>query len=239
MWTPYPDPPGLFSSGIPALDRKLEGGFRHGSFVLLNVDETVLPSDRNLAIFPTILNFLYQSRGMIAVLPARDSPHEFRQAMLGAVSRRLFDSRVRIVDYVGEDDESPYVTSLVPHRVKPDAAMKKMVAAEKAASGARGRPFIELNAFEILETIVGVERASRMFLMGIKRARTVGNLVLGILRPGLGCAPSLRAMMDYELDLQRDSTGLRLSGVRPAFPPHLALPDRSRGAPHVELVPSG
>ena len=238
-WKPYADPPGMFSSGIPGLDQRLGGGLRTGSFLLVDVDESVLTADLRRFLFPTILNFLAQSRGMVAVLPARESPHEFRRAMLGPVSRRLFDSRVRIVDYVGEDDSAPYVTSLAPIGKNRKAAMRKMVDAEKAASGARGRPFIELVAFEVFETLVGAETAGKMYFHGIKRARAVGNLCIGILRPGLACASGVRSMMDYELSLQRDTTGLRMTGLVPSFPTHLVLTDRQRGAPHVELVPPG
>lgn len=234
-WTPIVDPDGRFSTGIPDLDRLLGGGFARGSLALFATDPSVTPQDRDLVFFPTILNFLYQSRGMIAVLPAMDSPRGFRTRLTRYATRRRFDTRVRIVDYVGEDDDAPYVVSL--RRLKDKANMQKMEDAAKAAQGDRNRPFIELNAFEILETLVGAEMASRMFLHGIKRARIVGNLLLGVLRPGLKVADAVRGMADAELELHRDAVGLRIRGIRPAFADHLVLPDPKRGLPHVTLVP--
>lgn len=236
-WIPIADPEGRFSTGTADLDRRLGGGFARGSVALFHTDETVTPEDRDLVFFPTILNFLYQSRGMIAVLPARDSPHGFRARLTRYATRRRFDTRVRIVDYVGEDDDAPYVVSLRPLRAgKPN--MEKMEAAEKAAQGDRKRCFLEMNAFEVIEMLVGPEDAAKMFFHGIKRARMVGNLVLGILRPGLGCADAVRGMADVELALHRDGDGLHVRGLRPAFPDHLVLADPERGLPHVRLAPT-
>jgi len=244
-WKPVADPDGRFSSGIPDLDRLLGGGFRRGSFALFNTDASVASEDLHLLWTPIWINFLHQSRGIIAVLPARESPASFRSAVLAHVSRRLFDSRVRIVDYVGEDDDAPYVVSLRglsgPPRGSRKAAMegmRKMEAAAKAAGGSRGRPFLEFTALEILETIAGPEGASRMYLFGVKRTRAVGNLGIAVARPGLQIVDGVRSMMDYEFGLRRTELGLEISGVRPSFSAHVVVLDRPRGGPHVALVPS-
>ena len=248
MWNPIPDSDDRFSTGIMDFDRLLGGGFRRGSMALFHFDGTTGPVDRELLLTPTLLNFLRQSNGIIAVLPSRESPHEFRSRLTRWVSRRLFDTRVRVVDYIGEDPEAPYVVDLrgtgVPKgsakSKKTDRAahMEKMAKAETAARGARSRMFVELIAFEIMDMIVGSETASRMFLHGIKRTRAVGNLCLGILRPGVGCSDAVRGMADVEVTLHRGELGLELRGVRPAFPAHLVVPDPKQGDPHVAFLPA-
>ncbi|MGA7750944.1 MAG: gas vesicle protein GvpD basic region 2 domain-containing protein, partial [Gallionella sp.] len=80
-WKPIPDPEGRYSTGIADFDRLLGGGFQRGSVALFGMDETVGLEDLDLLLFPTFLNMLYQSRGMIAILPSRDSPHDFRARM--------------------------------------------------------------------------------------------------------------------------------------------------------------
>ncbi len=102
-WTPVADPDGHYSSGIPDFDRLLGGGFRKGSLALFVMDESVGLEDLDLLLFPTYLNFLYQSRGILAVLPSRDSPHDFRGRFTHFATRRRFDTRVRVIDYIGED----------------------------------------------------------------------------------------------------------------------------------------
>jgi hypothetical protein len=245
-WTPIPDPPDRFSTGIPEFDRLLSGGFPRGGMALFQFDETVTPSDRELLMTPTLLNFLGQSNGIMAVLPARESPHEFRSQLTRWVTRRLFDTRVRVVSYVGEDSQAPYVVELkirgprpITTKEKRDSALaiKRLAQAERAVRGARSRMYLELIAFEIMDMIAGSDTASRMFFFAIKRIRQVGNLCIGILRPGLGCADAVRGMADLEFAVHRDEVGLTVRGIRPPFASHRVLPDPRRGVPWVSFIP--
>ena len=240
-WNPVPDPSDHFSTGIPDLDRLLSGGYRRGSFALVTLDPTVDAADALPLVRPTILNFLHQSRGMIAVLPLRSTPRGFRDGLLPWVTRRVFDSRVRIVDYANEADEAPYVVPISTRRKGPDVEkraredMRQMQLAEKAAQGRRRRPFLELNAFETLEAVVGPETAARMLFFGMKRVRAVGNLGVGLMRSDLGVAPTARGLADYEMHLSRSAAGLKLTGIRPAFPAHRLIEDATLGAPYAAL----
>jgi len=246
-WTPRPDPEGRYSSGIADFDRLLSGGFQRGSLALFSLDETVGLEDLDLFLFPTYLNMLYQSRGIMAILPSRDAPRRFRTRLTRFVTRRRFDSRVRICDYVGEDEGAPYVVTVsnkgwqpkgTPRDPKAAArALAKVVAAEKAVRGNRGKPFLELTAFEVFDTLLGPEEATRAFFFGVKRVRQLGNLGIGLLGPGVGCAAGVRSMADTEFALHRDEVGLTVRGVRPNFPTHVVTQDREAGPPHVAFVP--
>lgn len=239
-WNPLRDPDGRFSSGIPDFDRLLGGGFQRGSDALFTIDESVGVEDLDLLLFPTILNFLYQSRGMIAVLPSRDSPHGFRSRLIRYATRRRFDTRVRVVDYIGEDHGLSYVVNLADSDANPlqkKAAIGKMVEAERVVQGNRKHPFIELTAFEVFDTLMGTEKALKMLYYGIKRVRAIGNLGLGILGPGLGCSAGVRRMTDTEFALHREDVGLVVRGVRPAFPGFVVTEDTTKGPPHVAFVP--
>lgn len=237
-WLPLANPTGRYSSGISDLDRLLGGGFAQGSFALFELDDLATTEELDLLFAPLWLNFLHHSRGIIAVLPARDSPQAFRGRMLRYTTRRRFDSRVRVIDYVGEGDAEPYVVSLVPLK-EAERAMKKMAAAERAAQGARGRSFLEFNAFETIETVAGPETASRMVLFGVKRARQVRNLVVGLIRPGLALRDAVRSMADCEIEVSHHAGALVLRGIRPSFPPHRVVPDPERGPPSAVLRPAG
>ncbi len=246
-WTPIDDPDSRFSSGIADFDRLLGGGFSRGSCAIFSIDESVGLEDLDLLLYPTFLNFLYHSRGIIAVLPSRDTPHGFRGRLTRFATRRRFDSRVRVVDYVGEDEGLSYVVNIggpasgvagdAPNPKARERAFTKLAAAEKAAQGGHGRSFIELTAFEVFETLMGTETALKMYYQGIKRARSVGNLVIGVLGPGLGCAAGVRRMTDTEFSLRREDVGLVLRGVRPAFSAVVVIEDPDRGAPFVSFVP--
>ena len=239
-WRPVPDPEGRYSTGIADLDRLLGGGFGRGSLALVDTDESVGLDDLDLLFTPTYLNFLYQSRGILAVLPSRDSPHGFRSRLIRYGTRRRFDSRVRVIDYVGEDEGLSYVVNLANGDGEPLAkkrAIEKVVAAEKVVQGERRRPFLELHAFEVFDTLLGPEKALKTFYYGVKRARSMGNLALGILGPGVGCAAGVRRMADAEIALHREEVGLVVRGLRPSFPGFVVTEDRGQGPPHVAFVP--
>jgi len=239
-WEPFLDPDGRFSSGIPDFDRLLGGGFRRGSLALFTMDESVGLEDLDLLLFPTYLNFLYRSRGILAVLPSRDSPHDFRARLTRFATRRRFDTRVRVVDYIGEDHGLSYVVNLADAEANPlqkKAAVAKVEAAERQVQGHRKHPFIELHAFEVFDTLMGSEKALKMWYYGVKRARHMNNLVLGLLGPGLGSAAGVRRMADTEFALRRDEVGLLIRGVRPSFSSFVVIEDPAAGAPHVAFVP--
>ncbi|MGD0587904.1 MAG: gas vesicle protein GvpD basic region 2 domain-containing protein [Thermoplasmata archaeon] len=246
-WEPIADPEGQYSTGISDFDRLLAGGFRCGSFALFSMDESVGPEDLDLLLFPTFLNTLYHSRGIIAVLPSRDSPHAFRARMTRYVTRRRFDSRVRIVDYVGEDEGPPYVVNLASQSSEPSriltsekgrkAAIAKMVEAERVVQGGRKKTFLEFTSFEVFETLLGVDRALKMFFYGIKRTRAVGNLGIGLLGPGLRCSAGVRRLVDAEFELHRGEVGLIIRGIRPPFSSYVVTGDLHAGPPHVAFVP--
>ncbi len=214
---------------------------------LFTLDESVGLEDLDLLLFPAYLNGLYQSRGMVTVLPSRDSPHDFRARLTRFVTRRRFDSRVRIFDYVGEDEGLAYVVSIGDPDADPlrptrdpkakKKAIEKAVAAEKAAQGGRGRPFIESVAFEVFDTLLGSENALKTLYHGIKRTRTMGNFGVGLLGPGLGCAAGVRRMADTEFALRRDEVGLVIRGIRPSFPSHVVTADPVEGAPAATFLP--
>ncbi len=163
------------------------------------------------------------------------------------MTRRRFDSRVRVVDYVGEDEGLSYVVNnrrriaeANPRPATPkerQVALAKMVAAERVAQGGRKRPFVELVAFEVFETLMGADKAMPLFYYGVKRSRKFGNLALGLLGPGLACAAGVRRMADTEFELHRDEVGLIVRGVRPSFTDRVVTADLSAGPPHVAFVP--
>ncbi len=248
-WKPTSDPEGRFSTGIADFDQLLGGGFQRGSVALIGVDETVEQDDLDLLLLPTFLNFLYQSRGIVAILPSRDSPHKFRARLTRYVTRRRFDSRVRVVDYAGEDEGHSYVVNMKVKDAPPgpsayppspkerEVAIAKMVKAEKAATGNRGKPILELVACEVFETLMGPEEAAKMFFHGAKRTRQVGNLGILPMATGLGMAAAARRLADTEFALHHDEVGLLIRGVRPSFPNHVVVADSMAGPPHVSFVP--
>jgi gas vesicle operon resressor len=234
-WTATPDPERFYSTGIPDFDALLGGGFRRGSFNAFEVDVNVGVDDYYMLFTPTFLNFLCQARGMIAVLAAGESPEKLRESLVKHVPAHHFDTRVRVPDYTISETEEPYILPMA--RFGRDEAMRAMVTAEKAAAGPDRKPFIEYMAFDTFESLMGDQVAIRMYFSGVSRTKHVGNLGIGLLKPGLLVSSEILNMMDTYFRIVNIDNAPCIYGIRPRTTIYAISPDPAKGAPHAVLTP--
>jgi KaiC/GvpD/RAD55 family RecA-like ATPase len=234
-WKPLPDPERYYSTGIPDFDRLLGGGFRRGSFNAFEVDVNVGIDDYYMLFTPTFLNFLAQGRGIIAVLAAGESPEKLRETLVRHVPTNQFDTRVRIPDYTANETEDPYILPMA--RFGRDEAMRAMVTAEKAVAGPDRKPFIEYTAFDTFESLMGDQVAIRMYFQGVSRTKHVGNLGIGLLKPGLLVSSEILNMMDTYFRIINIDNAPCIYGIRPRTTIYAISPDPEKGSPHATLTP--
>jgi KaiC/GvpD/RAD55 family RecA-like ATPase len=234
-WPATTDPERYYSTGIPDFDALLGGGLRRGSFNAFEVDVNVGVDDYYMLFTPTFLNFLGQGRGMIAVLAAGESPEKLREALVKYVPPQHFDTRVRIPDYTISETEEPYILPMA--RFGRDEAMRAMVTAEKAAAGPDRKPFIEYMAFDTFESLMGDQVAIRMYFSGVSRTKHVGNLGIGLLKPGLLVSSEILNMMDTYFRIVNIDNAPCIYGIRPRTTIYAISPDPQKGAPHAVLTP--
>ncbi len=234
-WKPISDPERFYSTGIPDFDRLLGGGLRRGSFNAFEVDVNVGIDDYYMLFTPTFLNFLAQGRGIIAVLAAGESPEKLRETLIRHVPANQFDTRVRIPDYTANETEDPYILPMA--RFGREDAMRAMVTAEKAVSGAERKPFIEYTAFDTFESLMGDQVAIRMYFQGVARTKHVGNLGIGLLKPGLLVSSEILNMMDTYFRIINIDNAPCIYGIRPRTTIYAISPDPEKGAPHAILTP--
>ncbi|MGA8302096.1 MAG: gas vesicle protein GvpD P-loop domain-containing protein [Thermoplasmata archaeon] len=234
-WKPLTDPERHYSTGIPDFDQLLGGGFRRGSFNAFEVDVNVGIDDYYMLFTPTFLNFLAQGRGIIAVLAAGESPEKLRETLVRHVPTNQFDTRVRIPDYTANETEDPYILPMA--RFGRDEAMRAMVTAEKAVAGPDRKPFIEYTAFDTFESLMGDQVAIRMYFQGVSRTKHVGNLGIGLLKPGLLVSSEILNMMDTYFRIINVDNAPCIYGIRPRTTIYAISPDPEKGAPHATLTP--
>jgi KaiC/GvpD/RAD55 family RecA-like ATPase len=234
-WPATTDPDRFYSTGIPDFDALLGGGLRRGSFNAFEVDVNVGVDDYYMLLTPTFLNFLDKGCGMIAVLAAGESPEKLREALVRYVPAHHFDTRVRIPDYTISETEEPYILPMA--RFGRDEAMRAMVTAEKAAAGPDRKPFIEYMAFDTFESLMGDQVAIRMYFSGVSRTKHVGNLGIGLLKPGLLVSSEILNMMDTYFRIVNIDNAPCIYGIRPRTTIYAISPDPEKGAPHAVLTP--
>ncbi|HEV8050359.1 MAG TPA: gas vesicle protein GvpD P-loop domain-containing protein [Thermoplasmata archaeon] len=235
VWHPVADPDKHYSTGIPDFDQLLGGGFKRGSFNAFEVDVNVGIDDYYMLFTPTFLNFLTQSRGIIAVLAAGESHEKLRETLVRHTPPNVFDTRVRIADYTANETEESYIVPMA--RYGRDEAMRAMVTAEKAARGPEQKPFLEYTAFDTLESLMGDQVAIRMYFHGVRRTKLVGNLGIGLLKPGLLVSSEILNMMDTYFRIINIDNAPCIYGIRPRTTIYAISPDPEKGAPHAKLTP--
>jgi KaiC/GvpD/RAD55 family RecA-like ATPase len=235
IWRPYTDAERVYSTGIPDFDALLGGGFRRGSFNAFEVDVNVGIDDYYMLFTPTFLNFLTQGRGIIAVLAAGESHEKLRNTLVKHTPPHAFDTRVRIADYTANETEESYIVPMA--RYGRDDAMRAMVTAEKAARGPENKPFLEYTAFDTLESLMGDQLAIRMYFNGVQRTKLVGNLGIGLLKPGLLVSSEILNMMDTYFRIINIDNAPCLYGIRPRTTIYSISVDPEKGAPHAKLTP--
>jgi|HubBroStandDraft_1064217.scaffolds.fasta_scaffold00365_7 KaiC/GvpD/RAD55 family RecA-like ATPase len=234
-WKPLTDPERYYSTGIPDFDKLLGGGFRRGSVNAFEVDVNVGIDDYYMLFTPTFLNFLAQGRGIIAVLAAGESPEKLRETLVRHVPPNQFDTRVRIPDYTANETEDPYILPMA--RFGRDEAMRAMVTAEKAVAGPDRKPFIEYTAFDTFESLMGDQVAIRMYFQGLSRTKHVGNLGIGLLKPGLLVSSEILNMVDTYFRIINIDNAPCLYGIRPRTMIYAISQDPEKGGPHATLTP--
>ncbi len=234
-WKPVADPERFYSTGIPDFDRMLGGGLRRGSFNAFEVDVNVGIDDYYMLFTPTFLNFLSQGRGIIAVLAAGESPEKLRETLVRHTPASQFDTRVRIPDYTVNETEDPYILPMA--RFGRDEALRAMVTAEKVVAGPDRKPFIEYTAFDTFESLMGDQVAIRLYFQGVSRTKHVGNLGIGLLKPGLLVSSEILNMMDTYFRIINIDNAPCIYGIRPRTTIYAISPDPEKGAPHAVLTP--
>jgi KaiC/GvpD/RAD55 family RecA-like ATPase len=235
QWRPVPDPERFYSTGIPDFDRLLGGGFRRGSFNAFEVDVNVGIDDYYMLFTPTLLNFLSQGRGIIAVLAAGESHEKLRETVNRYTQPHVFDTRVRVADYTANETDLPYIVPMA--RFGRDEALRAMVSAEKAARGPELKPFLEYTAFDTLESLMGDQVAIRMYFHGVQRTKLVGNCGIGLLKPGLLVSSEILNMMDTYFRIINIDNAPCIYGIRPRTTIYSIAVDPEKGAPHAKLTP--
>ena len=235
LWKPTGDPERYYSTGIPDFDALLGGGFRRGSFNAFEVDVNVGIDDYYMLFTPTFLNFLTQGRGIIAVLAAGESHEKLRETIARHTAPNVFDTRVRIADYTANETEEVYIVPMA--RFGRDEAMRAMVTAEKAARGPEQKPFLEYTAFDTLESLMGDQVAIRMYFHGVQRTKLVGNLGIGLLKPGLLVSSEILNMMDTYFRVINIDNAPCIYGIRPRTTIYSISIDTEKGAPSAKLTP--
>jgi KaiC/GvpD/RAD55 family RecA-like ATPase len=208
---PLPDPEGMFSTGNEGLDAALGGGFREGSFALLELDSDVPREAYNLVRLPIWLNFVAKGNRLLAIPDTSASARFYKSAVAGFIDDESFDENAKIVELAREGPPEPYSLRLGGRSLSAD--LKALLGALRGLRG-RGKRCAIYVGWDAVDRFYG-EEGRRLLAFLIPEAKYNGDLLLGIVKPGTSFIEDLRRSADYHLKLSIPDGAPCLYGVKP------------------------
>ncbi|WP_455391466.1 ATPase domain-containing protein [[Eubacterium] cellulosolvens] len=233
-WKSLPDNEVYFSTGIKDLDTLLGGGYRKGSYNVIEIADNVTSEEYLTIIRPIILNFLALNRGVIAVLTGGDHPETFRNDFTRFIDKKDFDVYMRIADYFSPDSDHPYI---IPLGVGRDEAIKRWSETVIELRDKENKPILDFTGFDTLEYTRGESLAIRELLNGVSSTKVSKDLGLGIIKPGLKLTQGIKNMADTYLKILDITRCCCIYGLKPQTPLYVITPDQKLKFPSMRLTP--
>lgn len=234
-WEVKPDTDTHYSSGISDLDALLTGGYRKGSYNVIEIGHKVSNEEYYAIVIPVLLNFISQNRGVVAVLTGGDHAETTRAELLPFMSDEHFDSYVRIADYFIASSDKPYIMALGT-RNKEDA-LKTWKENLAALRGGENKPILDYTGFDTLEYLRGDTIAIKDLLNAVAKTKISQDLGLGIIKPGLKLTQEIMNMADTYLKIVDINKCPCVYGIKPKTMIYAIVTDNRKGYPHVRLEP--
>jgi len=234
-WTPLADPTGHFSTGIGALDEILGGGFREGSYNVIEGGENVSIEEFNLILRCIIMNFISHDRGMIAVMTGGVPPEIMREDISRFIGEDNFDTHVRVADYFLLETDKPYIMAL--GMKKKEDGMRIWMENLSALRGTQNKPLLDFTGFDTVEYLKGGDVAIKDLFSGVGRIKISGDLGVGIIRPGLKLKQEIMNMADTYFKIVDINKYPCIYGIKPKTMIYAIVTDEKKGFPNVTLVP--
>jgi circadian clock protein KaiC len=183
---PVPDPPNLFSSGIPKLDQILGGGYPRGSTVLFEMSENVSDYEGFIFGLTQILNFITQDNPVLVFPPVGvDASIIEHTSALNLISEEELNRSLRWcvteADYSGSPNTPliyKYTTDSIPMNQEKFLSM-----AGKLTQNNR-LPLLTVMGTDTLFSHFS-EKITESLNIIINMVRTGNHLCLLLLKPGL------------------------------------------------------
>ena len=233
-WKSIQDSTQFFSTGTKDLDVLLGGGYRKGSYNVIEIEDNVTSEEYLSVIRPILLNFLSLDRGVIAVLTGGDHPESFRNDFTRFIEKSKFDKFMRIADYFSHESNNPYI---IPLGVGRDEAIKRWSGTVSELRGKENKPLLDFTGFDTLEYTRGESLAIRELLNGVASTKVSKDLGLGIIKPGLKLTQGIKNMADTYLKILDIAKCCCIYGLKPQTPLYVITPDDKLNYPSVRLTP--
>jgi len=225
---PIPNPRGRFSTGNEGLDALLGGGFREGSFALLESSPDLPREAYNLIRIPIWLNFIANGNRLLAIPNTSASARAYRAMLIGFIEEGAFDGNAKIAEFARGGPREPYSIRLGGG--SPSADWRILSQALRGLRGKDGRKCMIYVGWDAIDRFYG-EGGRKLLALLYAEAKYNGDLLFGVVKPGTSFIEDLRRSADYHLKLSIPDGAPCLYGVKPRTGVYHFERDPSKGYP--------
>jgi KaiC/GvpD/RAD55 family RecA-like ATPase len=234
-WEVRPDTENHYSTGIMDLDSLLNGGFKKGSYNVIEIGSKVSNEEYNTIVVPILLNFIKHDRGIVAVLTGGNHAETTRAELVPFTTEERFDKYVRIADYFISSSKKPYIMALGTRNK--EEALKTWKENLASLRGSDNKPILDYTGFDTLEYLRGDTIAIKDLLNAVAKTKISKDLGLGIIKPGLKLTQEIMNMADTYMKIVDINKCPCIYGIKPKTMIYAIVNDPKTGFPNVNLVP--
>ncbi|MEW5760165.1 MAG: gas vesicle protein GvpD P-loop domain-containing protein [Candidatus Thermoplasmatota archaeon] len=234
-WESIPDTEHYYSTGVPDIDKLLGGGYKKGSYNVIEVGENVSSEEYYAVIRPILLNFISHERGCIIVLPGGEHADALREDLVRYIEPEVFDKYIHVADYFLQESTKPYIMALGTRNK--EEALRNWKNVLHQLRGATQRPIMDFASFDTLEYLRGNEITIRDLFNTVGATKISKDIGIGILKPGLKLSQEIMNMADTYLKIMDIDKSCCICGVKPHTIIYVITPDKEKGLPYISLTP--
>jgi len=235
-WMCLPDTDTHFSSGLVDLDRILGGGYKRGSYNILDVDDNISSFEYFLLTRPILLNFLNQKYGVVMLPPAGEHPESIRSDLMSYIDDDVLSEYLYFLDYFSVSTNKPYIIPMGGSGKK-DGMQQRALEVIKHLRGREKKPYIDFVGLDTMEYLMGESITLKQLLTGVSKAKVTKTLGIGLAKPGLKIGQGIRNMADVYLRLVKINSIPCFYGIKPQTGIYAMMPDPEHGYPNLKLIP--
>lgn len=222
-----------FSTGIPDLDKLLDGGYPKGRNVLIEIGDNISTEKYHLLLLPTPINFISQKRGvMIVPSIGMCSDDALNIGRSYGFNDGEMHSLLRVAEQRNHNGEQnkPCVLTMEAKNIEEDYS--RWIEAQNKLIEETNQPVLEIIGTDMVESVFSEEAVKSVVAQATAQTRRNGNLTIAISKPGSDpLTQKIANISDVHIKLVREHGALLMFGLKPRTGLHVLEADVSEGYP--------
>jgi hypothetical protein len=233
---PFPAQPNsktTYSSGSADLDRFLDGGFKKGSTIVLEMDNRIGPTWHVPFVASVEMNFLSNGFSVFILPSGNRPPQTIKENLLPYFSEDFLRKSMRIAQYdLGGSNDPCYIQL---EKYSPEKHCQEVMKQIETIKGENNRPCIFFMGMDTVLSANGRELIDPLGFGLTERVRRTGDLAIITIKYGSSLQVDLNNRCDLHLKLEELDRTLVIHSVKPPSELYHLEYDYSQGYIQVKL----